>query len=217
MKKSLIAIAGVAMFSCASAAYSSTGVYLSLNGGIAMLNDIQGIEENGEERDEHLEMSSGLALIGAVGYDFGPARLEAEFGYQENDGDQLVSNDRSTRFYLDDNGNIVFSLPADDVAIDATTVFLNGYLDFSNSSPFTPYIGAGIGVLNLTAEDSGESFDDTVLGFQAGAGFDISLNEIVSLGLKYRYLSSIGDVEFDNAVVEEYSSHNIYGGLKFTF
>lgn len=205
-KKYTVLAVSLLMLSSASAAYSSTGMYISIHGGIAMLNDLDAQDQNNKVVTNTLESSAGFALTGALGYDFGPARLEAEVGYQGNDGDQVVDN----------NGN---KFNVDDITTSATTVFLNGYLDFSNSSPVTPYISSGFGVLKFNLEEDNDSQDDTVLGFQAGAGVDIALNENVSLDLKYRYLASIGDVELDDGdvVVDQYSSHNIYGGLKFTF
>ena len=70
-----------------------------------------------------MEFDPGLALGVAAGYNFGMFRLEGEIGYQKNDIDKVTM------------APVSISASGD---VTSTSVLVNGYLDFVNSSPFTP-------------------------------------------------------------------------------
>lgn len=68
---------------------------------------------------------------------------------------------------------------------------------FCNKTPWSPYVGAGIGAARMEASDlkvlggafgSGTSI---VFAYQLGAGVDFAPNKCLNLDLGYRFLSSI--------------------------
>ncbi len=156
-----------------------------------------------------IESDTGLALGVAAGYDFGNnIRIEGEIAYQKNDLDKA-------------------SLLGVDVDLTGDTsslaLLFNGYYDFANESAFTPFISAGLGIAKVEVNDfnvpgSGlpdSNDDDTVFAYQVGAGVGYAVNKKVTLDVKYRYFRT-SDPDFDTATAE-YSSHNLYAGIRVAF
>lgn len=208
MKKGCLIFAGCAiLFSAASAAYGSPvpycslPLYLSVHGGLSILDDIELASSSGSRS---LKSDSGEALTGALGYRISPYfRLEAEIGYQKNETDRLYSVDK-TRVANGDINNL--------------TGLLNGYIDFPVVGPITPYISGGLGLAKVEAndDDANISDDDTAFAYQVGAGIGFAMNEALTLDLKYRYLV-VDELEIYSTTFDDYSSHNVYGGLRFAF
>lgn len=210
MKKTLLIAASCSMLlSVSSIAYSADGPYLSGNLGLAIASDSDITDSTEPGITLTFESDMGFALGGAIGYGFSNFRFEGELAYQTNDLDKVK---------------------AFGVSIDATgdasslAGLLNGYWDFNNTSPFTPYISGGIGMAKVEINDlnipgSGEADindDDTVFAYQLGAGVAYAINEYLSLDVKYRYFAT-EDLEFENTTNVEYSSHNFYAGIRYTF
>ncbi len=214
MKKSIVMFTGCAiLFSLSSTAYSNwpIGPYLSLNGGAVAPNASDAKETGGTIE---FESDLGLALAASLGYDFGLLRMESELAYQQNDLDAI---------------NITWAGISDHEAsgdISGISGLLNGYYDFVNPTPLTPFVSAGIGFtkvelndINLPVNGANIVVDDdpdgTAVAYQIGGGFSYAVNHRLALDLKYRYFSAIDlkleDVEFD------YSSHNVYGGIRASF
>ena len=156
-----------------------------------------------------LEYDMGFLISVAPGYDFGGLRLESELGYQINDLDTL---------------NAMVTIPgvgseAEGMSVDgdATTLSLlfNGYYDFFRDSALRPFITGGIGLSNIEADIEGGSEDDTVFGFQIGAGLSFDISENATIDLKYRYLTT-SDLEFEGIDIEN-SSHSVILGVRFSF
>lgn len=111
------------------------------------------------------------------------------------------------------------------------TVMANFYLDLHNSTAFTPYIGAGLGlgIVNTEYEykafgpgtyvDVNKSDTSSVFVWNVGAGVAYALNENISADLGYRYLG-IGESEM-KMLGQKYktdgSAHEFSLGLRFTF
>lgn len=157
-----------------------------------------------------IQYDGGFNIGAALGYDFGLARLEGEFGYRQNDIDELEA--------------LGVSVGADgDVSL--ITVMGNGYIDFENQTPFIPYIMGGVGIGFISANDvevmdiEVVDDDDTVFAYQLGAGFGYEVVEGIYFDVSYRFLGTsdpefedVTDVEFES----EYQSHNIVAGVKFS-
>jgi opacity protein-like surface antigen len=121
----------------------------------------------------------------------------------------------------------VSSFEAAGIGVDGETNVLNTmanvYLDMHNSSPFTPYIMAGVGfayieIFDVSFSTGGTTYsaadeDDLVLAWQGGAGLSYAFNEVVSMNIDYRYFAT-SDPEFTDADFE-YDSHNIMASLLF--
>lgn len=207
MKNSIFIIAGCAMLlSVSSIAYSAEGSYVSGNLGLAMASDS---DLSAPGVSGTMEFDQGFASGIAVGYASGNTRIEGEFAYQKNDYDKLS---------IDGLGSF-------DVDGDATsTAFLvNGYYDYKNDSSITPFIGAGLGVATIDVDGISvpgygavtTSSDDTVFAYQIGAGLNFAVNEKVSIDLNYRYFAT-SDPDFGE-IDAEYSSHNLYTGVRVSF
>ncbi|HHE31587.1 MAG TPA: porin family protein, partial [Chlorobaculum parvum] len=96
-----------------------TGVYISGAVGIGIPEEVKSTYEG------NADMDTALALNGAIGYNFGGARLEAAVGYQKHD----------------------FKDFDDDISL--LTVMGNVYYDIDTGSDITPYIMAGAGMAHV--------------------------------------------------------------------
>lgn len=140
------------------------------------------------------ESSFGGAL--AIGYDFSrrydvPARLELEYAATSR-MDKTINHS-----WADDDGSgwVNFKMK-----IDVQSLFLNAYYDFKNSTAFTPYVGAGMGVAFVGAkmdipghdEDGDWAYNTgkktrANFAWNVGLGCAYALNETISIDLGYRY------------------------------
>jgi len=209
MKKALlIATAGGFLLSASSIAYSADGPYMSGNLGLAIASDSDVTDSTLPGITLTIESDMGYALAGAVGYEFGNFRLEGEIAYQTNDLDKV----KALGVTLDATGDT-----------SSLAGLLNCYYDFNNTSLFTPYISAGIGMAQVEINNfnipgsglPGTNDDDTVFAYQFGVGMAYAMTENLSLDIRYRYFAT-SDLEFDTTDVE-YSSHNFYAGIRYTF
>jgi len=149
-----------------------------------------GIPEKSNFDGDKYEMDAGLAVNGAIGYDFGEARLEAAVGYQKHD----------------------FKNYDDDLSL--LTVMANAYYDIDTGSDVSPYLMAGAGWAHV---DSSWDESDDVFAWQVGAGLGIKVAECTTLDLGYRYLRpnkfDVDDGDGDT----KWAVHNIMLGLRYNF
>lgn len=192
----------------AAAPASASGPYVGGQAGVVFLSDADISDPSGLTATAEFDTGFGLGLVG--GYDFDMFRLEGELFYKTNGIDQIT---------------LGLSAPADG---DFTTLGLmvNAYYDFRTATPVTPYIGAGLGMAQVSAEDVtvGGTLvaddDDMVFSYQLIAGIGYAVSNAVTLDLAYKYLGtadpSLTDVDgapFDT----EYNSHNVVLGLRYKF
>jgi opacity protein-like surface antigen len=184
-------------------AFCGEGLYGSISLGIANLSDSDMTDSTEPDFSLNIDSDPGLTLSGAIGYDFGQnIRLEGEITYQKNDLD--TGNYSGVGVALSgDSSSLAF--------------LVNGYYDFKNASPFTPFVTAGIGYTQIDANDfavqgfddmSSLSDDDNVFMYHLGAGLGYSLNDKITFDLKYRYIMT-SDPDFDTTS-SEYSSSNFF-------
>ncbi len=208
MKKCFLLSASCAMLLVSSAAWAAPGPYLSVNGGVAILDDG---DAKGEMGTVELESDPGVALTGALGYGFGNnLRMEAEVGYQKNDLDKVGL--RGMAHGAASSGDT-----------SSVTGLLNGYYDFVNQSRLTPFISAGVGVVKVSLSDLNmpnagfdEGLDGTAVAWQAGGGLSYAVNYGLALDVKYRYMNAL-DLKLDDNTEFDYSGHNVYGGIRASF
>ncbi|MEM6834414.1 MAG: P44/Msp2 family outer membrane protein [Pseudomonadota bacterium] len=184
------------------------------------------------------EFDTGFAISGAFGKYFGPIRGELEVAYQSNDVDthtgvsaggiDLSAEDAGVLVTGADNlGPTVSQLVADGQG-DVSTVFVmaNAYYDFRNSSDFTPYLGAGIGIGFVDVDYSPSAtpiIQDNATAFayqvMAGATYDVSASTGLFLGYRFRGTSDVS-VEADLFSADfdiENTASIIEAGLRFAF
>jgi opacity protein-like surface antigen len=192
MFKRLI-VTGLLVFALASPAAAE------VNGVYAGLKFIDSIQSTGHVSKTNLSGwgvgSYAQNTVGGgvfVGYDFHskfriPVRAEIEYAVRTNMNTSWSSS-------YDYSSNI-------DARWNLQTLFVNAYFDFHNSTSFTPYIGAGIGVgfINNTykgfVSGYGVELDlysktkmNAVFAWNVGVGCSYAFTENVSVDLAYRFV-----------------------------
>ncbi|WP_418764520.1 outer membrane protein [Mailhella sp.] len=155
---------------------------------------------------------AGFSIAG--GYDLSvlyglPLRAELEYGYNSRVDKSVGHGDGESRLQ---------------------TLMVNGYWDITNFMDFTPYVGAGIGLvfantrgnldLDLGNVHYGSSDTDVNLAGQVGLGCSYFFTPNISADLGYRYLFT-GDSEAGyggyKLRAESLSMHQISLGLRISF
>lgn len=159
-----------------------------------------------------------------AGYDFYslnqvPLRAEIEYAIRTNS---------TTSWDLKSGGN-----SAD---LKATwglqTLFLNAYWDFHNSTAFTPYVGAGLGMgflkskyeIEIPGVGSESTTNlNTVFAWNAGAGVSYAFTDNISADLTYRFVG-LGYSETEKTILGEKQklgmapyANEFSLGLRYTF
>ncbi|MBV5326239.1 MAG: porin family protein [Chlorobium sp.] len=221
--KKLAIVLSCCVITISATTASAAGVYVSGKLGFAVPPTLtaSGADQWGTWSDDD-SLDTGLAINGAIGYDFDTFRAEVEVGYQKNDfdsSDWTESDPEGTR-----TGTTKYA----DGNLTSTSIFANGYYDFKNSSPFVPFLGAGIGYtkvklndIKADAGDQGFSADDSVFAYQIMAGVSYIINKNVAIDLSYRYVDaanpSFAD-DVDGSTTDfEFSSHNFLVGARYSF
>ncbi|AAM71316.1 MAG TPA: porin family protein [Chlorobaculum sp.] len=169
---------------------SNAGPYISGAVGLGLPEKLEVLGEG----DEKVKMDSGIALAGALGYNFNPVRLEAEVGYHRHD----ISDD----YEIDGHVSLL-------------TVMANAYYDIDAGSGIKPYLmgGAGWGHTNVSVTDK----SDDVFVWQVGAGVGAEVAHNTTLDLGYRYVKP-NDFLVDNGGPKaKWAIHNIMLGLRYQF
>jgi len=185
---------------CASVPYAFSSddpinvPYLALWAGMVATHD-NDVDYAGDKAT--ISFDNGFGGGAAVGYDFGPARLEIEGSYRESNADE-IENDQAT---FDADGDL-----------EVRALLVNAYADFTTGSMVTPYLGAGIGY----AEIEVGSRDDEVFAGQLAAGMLIALSPAVAIDLGYRFMMT-DNPEIDDVEFEEVKQHTAVLGLQIRF
>ncbi len=135
------------------------------------------------------ELGDGLALAGAIGFQYARTRTELEYRRMEASIDSVA--------YA---GGSAPGTPIANDDLTAQALMSNVYFDFVNASMFTPYIGVGVGGARVENE-LGER--DAAFAYQGRAGVEVALSGALSLGAEYVYFRTVdveyGPKEFDPA------------------
>lgn len=189
--------------------------YGELRGGASFPRDAD--TDFGGGLDGDLSADTGWLVEGAFGYAHESGlRGEIAAGYRYNELDDFEVSGVSVDF---------------DGEITAVTAMANLYYDFDlgalagatgAAANLVPFAGGGIGVafLNIDVDDIGgfsinEDEDDTVFAWQVVAGFAYNFTPSVAASIRYAYFET-SDPEFDG-VDSEYKSHNVLGGIRYSF
>lgn len=213
MKRSFVVILMVLLLANSVQARES-GPYFSGFGGVTKPNQMD-LEDNFGTTLE-LDLNTGFNAGAAIGYQFDKFRVALEYAHRKNNLDEI--SDFSGTFGVDGN-------------VRSNSYMGAAYFDFVNKSPFTPYVGTGIGIANVSMNDlraEGTSVvviddSDTALAYKVEGGvlFDITKN--VALLAAYEYFAtrdldmttkaSFGGDDFET----NYKNHNFKVGLKYRF
>jgi opacity protein-like surface antigen len=100
-------------------------------------------------------------------------------------------------------------------SLDSQSLMIDGQYAPSLPLMVQPYIGAGIGAVNVTYKSSDSA---TGLGYQVKFGATGQITDQLSWFGEYRYQQALGTLNMGSpAYPVEYASHSILGGLKFSF
>ena len=226
MKRALVVAAACAIWGLPAvslAAPARQGGYVSGFLGVHFTQDTDVSSYNDyfvENYEDRVEFDPGIAVGGAVGYDFGLVRLEGEMSWRGAEIDSITDKVTGQRFGSVDGDVGVFAVMA------------NAFVDIHNDSPVTPYLGGGIGIGFLYLDDTSginwEGYrvplysegDDAVFAYQVGAGVEIALNRQVSLDVGYRYFGTTEatiDDEWPITTKMKFESHNVLLGVRVKF
>lgn len=98
--------------------------------------------------------------------------------------------------------------------LESTSLMLNAVYHFQPSGRLQPYLGAGVGGVEVVYDGPSES-SDTVMGWQLMGGVLVPVSERVSLFAEYRYQDA--EEASDGGLDWDYMSHNVSGGVRFRF
>lgn len=197
MKIKVLVVALLLAVSATSAL--AAGPYIGVSGGASMVHDSD-ISELGLTGT--VSYDTGFGFNVNAGYNFDPVRVEFEFGYKKADVDKLEM--------------LGISVPITNSELTVMSYMVNGFYDFKNTSAFTPYVGAGLGMVYGELDDNGVNSDDTVFGYQVIVGAAYNFNKNFALDLSYRFQGAAEDFSQNNMDLS-YMSSSIMAGLRYSF
>jgi opacity protein-like surface antigen len=128
-----------------------------------------------------------------AGARFGAVRAEVEYAHRSNDAE-----------FFGPPGSIDNARGS----IDSDALMLNGYFDFKPQGKITPYVGAGVGAIQVEADNIRKDItfccsgivddDDTAFAIQLMAGAAFAVTSSLDVTVEYRYL--LADASFDYAI-----------------
>lgn len=150
-----------------------------------------------DSTDIDIDTDTGFGLNGAIGYQFQDARAELELGYSNNNVNGVSVGNAAE---VDADGDL-----------NTWTIAANGYYDIPTGTALRPYLGAGLGVAKVVADDvsvdlpvvGNAELDDSgvSLVFQAQAGLAYDFTDNASAFVGYR-LQGIPGQSFTAADVD---------------
>jgi opacity protein-like surface antigen len=178
----------------------AAGPYIGTALGVTILHDSDVKIPGTSKITASYDLGFGMNMSG--GYNFDGARIEGELGYKSTEIDKISGPGRSGY------------VQGADVTI--MSYMVNGYYDVRTPSPVTPYIGVGLGLVNVKIDINGMSGDDTVFAYQLMTGLGIAIKKNLILDLSYRFQSASGDANISGADVQ-YMSSNFNVGIRYNF
>lgn len=198
MKKELLI--AVALLALSALPASAQGPYVGGSLGLFIPHESDISVPGLGSADVEYDLGFGFTLNG--GYNFDDFRLEGEFGYKASDVDKISGP----------GGSVSVS----DVELTVLSFMVNGYYDVKMNSPFKPYFGVGIGLINGELDGGGSTGDDTVFGYQITAGVSYPINKNLNLDFYYRFQGAASDFE-DAGDELSYTSSNLNAGVRYNF
>ena len=195
-------LVGVLLVASTTSALAA-GPYIGASGGVSIFHDSDENDTFSGATDTR-EYDAGYGFNVSAGYNFDPIRVEFEFGYKAADVDKFTGPG--------------FSVSGDGSDARVMSYMANVYYDIKTQSPFTPYVGAGLGLLNGEFKDVDFGFkdDDTVFGYQFTVGAAYNLNKNIAFDLSYRFQGAAFDFKVADFEIP-YMSSNILAGLRYNF
>ena len=187
----------------------NSGIYFSGGIGRTSIDDINGTISS--TLTNKTELDKGFLYSAGFGYDFGDFRAEINYRKDSFDLNKYSSTVGGTT-------TAATSVKGD---FDASTIGVNIFYDFNNSSQFTPYIGAGIGSTKIDVENnvingtSVANADETKTSYNLKLGVSYEVAKSSELYLEGTYLS-LSDVELNSARIDDIKTYAVMAGLRFS-
>ena len=224
MKSHLIATSlRLGSFAAPSFADDSKNLYLSVGGGLAFPSDIEGgANLGGVEYDASFPVDSTGFYSVAIGTQSKYFRLE--FNYQgANVSTSSINVTNSV------TGASAVSSITPEFELDIKSYMLYGYIDANNDAKFTPYLGFGAGISEISGEDqtatvAGANYsligtDESAFTFGGKVGANYQISDSTAIYTEGTYMN-IGEISVGTAIPVNYDATHIYAvsaGLKFNF
>lgn len=232
----LVFVPAVATLAQSPMMTESSGVYVNVGGAVALLPGTTGTPFSGtnfapepthKDGDKtSWDFDLGIGASGALGYDFGSFRADAEFTYLSSNF--VFGVDKTARRQKDDKAN-------DTLTVLAGTA--NAWYDLDTGTAWSPYIGVGVGAANLQVKlrEAGQetqatpAFDGSGWGFvyKAGVGVAVEVLSGFSLVAGYQFFgtleTTVTDGNTDTGTTDDHTvkptlmAHGLNVGLRFLF
>ena len=197
--------------------------YVSLFGGLSDLSDLEIVNDDGRI---NLDSQNGVGLGFAIGQIQGKnLRSELEFSYRNQDIDDLFLSDfAGGRERIDGVGDI-----------ESYAGMLNIYWEFVDlcSGRLSPYIGAGVGAVNVSADmrldggiDAFNDGEDSSFAYQYIVGVNYKVRTYSDFFVEYRHFAA-DSLRFDTSLPAgsllngdgelNYQTNNIFFGMRLKF
>ena len=213
MKRIFLSLALVLALAMPAAAADLNGFY----GGVKFIDSIQTLWGKGDLSGSHSQNTVGGGVF--LGYDFYPQsqlpiRAEIEYAIRTD-----VKQSESAVINGDYYGM--------EGSWGLQTLMANFYFDFHNSTAFTPYVGAGLGMgfirndyeATLNNVSVSKNQTNTVFAWNVGAGCAYAFTDNISADLAYRYVGlGENNVKWEGLKLDTTGgAHEFSLGLRFTF
>ncbi len=199
MKKILL-LAGVAALFASNASASMFTPYLSAKVKYDFVDSTVKYEKS--DLDHRINMDKDV-FAGSVAFGLRPEALPAlrgELEYNHNKTIKKTVDDGSAR-------------------TEIHYVLLNMYYDYITCTPFTPYLGVGLGGSSIKYSVEDQSDRNNRFAWQVGAGIAYAFNTNISADVGYRFVD-LGHMSrnHDGAKTRiDSNAHELYLGLRYTF
>ena len=205
MKKTLLTVATLTVLAAPmSSMAADDSFYIKGNLGIGMAMDTDIDNMPNATGTAKMTYDTGFAGSLAAGYAFAnPLRMEIELIMQKSDLDITSSDNFYGTFNEGD--------------LKTHSFMVNGFYDVDTGSPWTPFVGAGIGWSKLNINDPGFSTSDSddVFTYQFIGGVAYAFNDQWSVDAQYRFMGT-SDATIDDADFN-FNSNNLMLGLRYNF
>ena len=186
-----LALSGASFAATTSTSAQSTGYFANVSGGYNIVGGYYG-------SDDAVNLNGKFKASDKLdnGYDLGVA-----VGKSINDN---VSVDASFTFLANNQKD-----NDDNTGPRSLVYMVDGVYHFNMNSPITPYVGAGMGLVNTYHVTEGDVDYGSVreFGYQAIAGVSYALNDKINLNANYRFITTINQQGTDSETLADATSN----------
>ena len=228
----LLSVPAVATFSQSAMMMESSGVYVNVGGALTLVPGMTGVPfakldpppDHVEGNKTNWDFDLGFGADGALGYDFGSFRADAEFTY-------LTAKSVFDVHKTDRRKN---NVTADDT-LTVLAATANAWYDLDTGTAWSPYIGIGLGAANVQVKlargekSTDEYFDGSGWGFAYQAGVGVALEVLTGFSLVggYQFFGTLETKvtdgrtntapDDDHTVSPMLMAHGVQLGMRFLF